>query len=294
MKKIKRIVTLFLAAIMVLSFAGCGKDNLPSNTEPGSDIYPSSDTEPISETENISDNSETVVYELPAGAESEYALYTTVMDYLNNGFHRNDLNDVYDPVLTAVAIYTRPSDFALELRYDELCALLVKLRGTWSKIQTMLGTYEDIDAFCDAFRNEFPGYMPEGKIESDAELEPVIYKLFQDECPESMQAEIDKNHTSFEKWIDAGVFHQPSNIRDAQNPYSTDQTVWEKMSEDELVISEFEYDEEYAALADSFPPMYFMGIGEYRDEYIHEMKLLYTKIGGRYYLINFTGSVLNA
>lgn len=282
MKKKKRIVTLFLAAVMVLSFAGCGNSDLPK------------DIASDSETENVSDNGETVAYELPAGAESEYALYTTVVDYLNNGFHIDDLNDIYDPVLTAVAIYTRPSDFALEMRYDELCALLVKLRGTWSKIQTMLDTYEDIDAFCDAFRNEFPGYMPEGKIESDAELEPIIYSLLQSQCPESMQAEINEDRTKFEEFIDAGVLHQPGHIRDAQNPYSTDQTVWEKMSEDELVISEFEYDEEYVALADSFPPMYFMGIGEYRDEYIHEMEILYTVIDGRYYLINFTGSVLNA
>ena len=68
------------------------------------------------------------------------------------------------------------------------------------------------------------------------------------------------------------------------------------MSEDELVISEFEYDEEYENLSDNFPQMYFMEIGEYRDEegfnYLYEMEIIYTKIEGKFYLINFTGAVI--
>lgn len=286
MKGIK-IIGGILAAVMLLSLVACGNSDLPGDTSGGSD------------TDDTPDSGKTVVYELPAGAESEYALYTTVVDYLNNGFHYDDLNDVYDPVLTAVAIFTRPEGFLLDVKYDELCALLVKLRGTWSKIQTMLDTYEDIDAFCDAFRSEFPGYLPDGVIESDAVLDDdLIYKLFQDQCPESLQAEINANRDKFEDWVDAGVLHNAGAgyIRDGENPYRSDQTVWEKMSEDELGISEFKYDEEYENLADTFPQMYFMEIGEYREEegfkYLYEMEIIYTKIEGRYYLINFTGAVI--
>ena len=293
MMRKKIAILLILTTVFCSALAGCGNSDSPKGAE--STKKPSA-TAGSAEADGTPERGEADTYELPAGAESEYALYTTVVNYLNNGFHSDDLNGVYDPILTAVAIYTRPSGLMLDMNYDEICSLIVKLRITWSKIETMLDASENIDAFCDAFRSEFPGYLPEENVASDAELEPVLYKLFQSECPENMQAQINEDPDRFEKFINAGVFHHPGNIRDGENPYNSSQTEWEKMSEDALVISEFHYDDGNEDLYNSFPPMYFMGIGEYRDEegfnYLYEMEILYTKIDGRYYLISFTGTVI--
>ena len=78
-----------LAAVMLLSFAGCGNSNLPVDSTDDISISTNS-----SEAESSSENVENVGYEFPAGAESEYALYTAVVDYLNNGFHADELKDI--------------------------------------------------------------------------------------------------------------------------------------------------------------------------------------------------------
>lgn len=134
MKKIKRIAALFLVSLLVLSFAGCGEATPTPSAENTESPSTSASNTPENTPDNTPDSGEDVIYELPVGAESEYALYTVIIDYLNNGFHYDDLNDVYDPILAAIAIYTRPSDFFTDVTYDELCALLVKLRQTWSTI----------------------------------------------------------------------------------------------------------------------------------------------------------------
>ena len=41
-------------------------------------------------------------FSLPKGADSEYELYQTVINYLNNGFHLDDLNSVRSVELTTV------------------------------------------------------------------------------------------------------------------------------------------------------------------------------------------------
>lgn len=75
-----------LAAVMLLSFAGCGNSNLPVDSTDDISISTNS-----SEAESSSENVENVGYEFPAGAESEYALYTAVVDYLNNGLPKRYL-----------------------------------------------------------------------------------------------------------------------------------------------------------------------------------------------------------
>jgi len=250
-----------LAAVMLLSFAGCGNSNLPVDSTDDISISTNS-----SEAESSSENVENVGYEFPAGAESEYALYTAVVDYLNNGFHADELKDVFDLNLT-LTFYSKlrndPKDIiTLGMKYDEACTFIARLRKV---AENMDYPEDDDDLDYDAFFSEFP--------------EDVLSRI----DPEDLKGSAMQNFLYM-------ILDQDELRAEGENPYGTDQTVWVKVSEDEFENYEYDdykdFDED---LLLNFPHMYGIDLGTYvyEDETFY-MSILYTEIDGRYYCIGFS------
>lgn len=257
-----RILIFMLIASMLLSFAACGENSLPQGE--GSD-KDATTTAGGTGTENTPDGG--VVYKLPAGADSPYALYTTVIDCLNNGFHYDDLNDVFDMNLYIV-FYTKAtsadSNFTLGMKYDESCALIAKLTNI--------------------ARSDMP-LDANGEFEDDL----IDYYQFKTAFPEDMQSRINENHDDFEGFIeDLYVLIYVHDRDDGKNPFGAEQTTWEKKSESELEIEKYDTDR-YEDLYANFPQVYEMEIGSYREGMdIHTIGIIYAKIGSSYYFLGFS------
>lgn len=255
----KRILGILLTVIMLLGFAACSEPDSPERTE---------NTKSPAASE-IGD-----VYKLPAGARSEYELYKTVVNYLNNGFHLGDLKDVYDQNLSytyASKLVRNPAEnFTLGMQYEDACALIARLRDIVSELRSL--TPEEYEELYGDLDDEFP------------------LDEFQKEFPESMQSQINENRDDFGEFIGEIIF---SDIyREGESPFRSDQTKWEEKSEDELEIINVQYGDSYEDMNSNFPNTYHMDFGEYRSgNDIIDMKLCYTKIEGRYYMIYFVTSV---
>ena len=257
---LKRIFACALAAAMMMCFAGC------SIGLPDEKIDPPATTSG-NETENADD---AVPYKLPAGAASPYELYTTVIDYLNNGFHNSDLNNIYDMNLYFV-FYAKQKraerNFTSGMKYDEACALVSRLM--------------------DIAKSDMP-------LDADGEFEDdlIDYYQFKVEFPEEIQSQINGNPDDFEDFIEnICVLVYLHDRDDGKNPFRTGQTVWEKCSEGEIDIERYRTDD-YEDLYANFPQVYEMEIGEYREgNEVHGMGIIYAKIGSRYYFLGFSESI---
>ena len=261
------IWVLILAVVMMLSFAGCDNSDLPEDTTSNNE------TEDITEsgTENNTENGETVLYELPTGAESEYALYSAVVDYLNNGFHSDDLQDVFDRNLT-IAFYSkcaREPEYILTLgmKYDEASELVARLRAK----------AENMDFLVD-----------DGVIDMDY----IDHDAFISEFPEAIQSQLrseDLEDTAYPSFI-RFILYYDDLLADGENPFGTDQTVWEKISEAEFEAYEYDdYKDWDKDMFLNFPRLYRIDLGTHIfGSSAYSMSMLYAEIDGRYYFIDFS------
>lgn len=256
--KAKRIFISILAAITLFSLAGCGNSDSPKGAE---------NTKKPSAAEDGSED----VYKLPAGTASEYELYETVVDFLNNGFHYDDLKDVYDANLTTV-FYSKWEEksediFTLGMKYDEACALIARLKEKASQM--------------DMPRDEY------GEIDEDL----IDYDVFQSEFPESLQPQIEDNHSGFENFLEMILYADDVTGFDGENPFHSDQTEWEKKGRDEVVIEKYHSNDWDDDLYKNFPQVYEMDLGVYISNEGYSMSLYFTKIDGRCYLLSFAYTV---
>lgn len=258
MMRKKIAILLILTTVFCSVFAGCGQSDSPKGAE---------NTKKPSAAAGGSED----IYKLPAGAASEYELYETVVDFLNNGFHYSDLKDVYDPNLTTV-FYSKweeePEDiFTLGMKYDEACALISRLKEKASQM--------------DMPRDEY------GEIEEDL----IDYDAFQSEFPESLQPQIEGNHGGFENFIEMIIYADDVTGYDGENPFNSDQTEWEKKGKDELTIEKYHSNDWDDDLYKNFPQVYEMDLGVYISYEAYSMSLYFTKIDGRCYLISFAYAI---
>lgn len=281
----KRILCGILAAAMMLIIAGCGESD--STTTTGSTKKPSVTTsgsvtedtnEPTVTTGDSEangstpDSGEDAGYKLPAGAASEYELYKTVVDFLNNGFHYDDLKDVYDRNLMIV-FYSKWEEtpekiFTLGMKYEEACDLIVRL----------INKTKEMD----------PPYDETGHIEEDL----IDYDAFRSEFPESLQSQIDENHYDYEHFIE-DIYYYAEGLDgiDGENPFRSDQTEWELKGEGELDIEVYHSNDWDDDLYTNFPRVYEVSLGKYITYEGYSMWFYYTKIEGRYYFLGLSYSI---
>lgn len=264
--KAKKILIGILAVVMMLSFAGCSEGDPTATAENTNTPTSAASSEP----ENTPDSGNTVVYELPAGAASEYELYETVVDFLNNGFHYDDLKDVFDLNLT-IAFYSKcerkPEEiFTLGLKYDEASDLIARLRKKAANMDFLIDDYGEID------------------------MDYIDYDAFISEFTESIRSQIDLEDSDFENFIE-NILYCDELFPDGENPFDTDQTEWEKKSEAELETYEYDdYENWDKDLFLNFPRIYGIELGTYISGDATSMYIRYTEIDGRYYLVNFSYS----
>lgn len=285
----KRAASFILAVLMFLTLAACvvvidrteQESSVPSPTGK-SDKTPESTpgetgTEPVSTPDESNEGPEITPggdkadgYRLPVGAASVYELYGTVVDFLNHGFHYDDLRNVYAPILT-LAFFSKwtekPEDnFTLGMNYDEACALIASLVDKASTIEPPVRG----------------GILDRYLIDYDA---------FQSLFPESMQAQINENYEGFKNFIKDFAYYSyvpGSGDRDGENPFHTSQTVWEKLNQGELEIEAFHSNDLDEDLYLNFPQAYEIDLGRYADGYdVYRMGMYYVQIGVRYYFVGF-------
>ena len=292
----KQILIGLLIAVMLLVLTGCGEKDthgIPENGETnptaasgkedtdkdetgkedtGKDDAGEADNSDANDSDaddvednNVEDND--VAYKFPAGASSEYELYKTVLAYLNNGFHSDDLKTVCDPVLTMVFFskWEEKEDkiFTLGMQYDEACDLIARLSA---KAAQMNAPYDEY-----------------GELEEDL----IDFDAFEGEFPEGMRGQIEQNRRDFENFI-VDIFYMESDFfHDGENPFYTDPTEWEVKQEGEYEVKEYHSNDWCDDLYDTFPKVYEVSLGTYIDYEATEMWFYYTQIDGRYYMLSF-------
>ena len=218
-------------------------------------------------------------FSLPEGADSEYELYQTVINYLNNGFHIDDLSSVRSVELTTVFWQKNQEkekrNFTLGLKYDEACQLIAKLRKVAKEI-------------------DWPR-RPDGS--PDDELKD--YSPFEKEFPESLQQQIKDNHEEFERFISELAFSALFKIDDdGESPFrGLEKTKWDTVSQSEFKSQEndLKENEKYKDMTDNFPMCYMVDLGEYKQgRDVYYTGYYYTKIDGKYYFVAFDTAVGSA
>ena len=218
-------------------------------------------------------------FSLPKGADSEYELYQTVINYLNNGFHLDDLNSVRSVELTTVFWQKNQEqekrNFTLGLKYDEACQLIAKL----------IKVAKEID------------WPRRADGSPDDELKD--YSPFEKEFPESLQQHIKDNREEFESFIvDLGFSALFTNYDDGVSPFENlEKTQWDAVSQSEFKSQEndLKENEKYKDMTDNFPMCYMVDLGEYKQgRDVYYTGYYYTKIDGKYYFVAFDTAVGSA
>ena len=285
----RKVISSVLCLSMLLTAVSCGKaeqedvrrqeteystlqgenDREPRDPDlPIDDGYWHDETEVTETTEEQPQIEGAVAFVFPEGAGSIYELYTVVLNFLNNGFNYNDLNSVYDPVLSytfyAKFVDEDEEDFANGLSLQESCDLMARLVTIAEEQGLPLdedGEFEDDLIDAEAFRSEFPDF---GDYEDFAER---LYEMLY-------------------------YSSDPNGI----NPFGTDQTSWDAVSEDELETWAFDdYNDFCSGFETCFPNIIEIDLGTYRGDGsdILGMGFYSIEYNGRYYFLGFS-SVLGS
>jgi len=277
----KKAISILLAASMMTILAACGttvsqQDAIQTTTE-YSTVDGEGDRDPQEPDQTIDDgywhdeteSSETsaaqpqiegaVEFIFPEGAGSIYELYTIVLNYLNNGFNYNDLSSVYDPILTYTFDFKAEMDFASGLSLEESCNLMARLVNIAEEQGIPLdedGEFEDDYIDAEAFRSEIPDME-----DADEFVEDLYAMLY---------------------------YHSMS---DGVNPFHTQQTSWEVVSEENLETERFDFYEDFVdGFEEAFPNIYEVSLGTYRGEGtdLWHMGFYCFEYNGRYYFLEFS------
>lgn len=284
-KLLASVLSLMLAAAC---FTACGdgeSSDKKSSSKDSSQTETSSAGEESSQAADESKSAEdpssveeqSSAFDFPKGADSEYELYQTIINYLNNGFHMEELKEVWPHELTVVfamkAYEPQKSNFTHGMKYDEACQFIAKL--------------QKIAAEMDWPKKE--NGAPADKLDD--------YSSFEKEFPESLQQQIKDNHRKFEKFIYNYIYLDFQGIyKDGENPFVSDleKTRWELLPESEFKATTVEEKnrDDNKDFAENFPQMYNADLGEYRQgNDVIMMDYNYTKINGKYYLVSFNTTV---
>ena len=276
----RRVISSILCLSLALAVVSCGKveqedsrrqENEHSTEAGEGDRDPQEPNQPIDDGywHDETESSETsaaqpqiegaVEFIFPEGAGSIYELYTIVLNFLNNGFNYNDLSNVYDPILTYTFYSKAETDFASGLSLEESCNLMARLVNIAENMPLPLDEYGELeDDYIDAeaFRSEIPD------MEDYEDFIEDLYVMIYDQS-----------------------------MSDGVNPFPTQQTSWEVVSEDNLDTEHFDFYEDFVdGFEEAFPNIYEVSLGTYRGEGtdLWEMGFYCFEYNGRYYFLGFS------
>lgn len=276
----KKAISILLAASMMTILAACGttvsqQDARQTTTEYSTEAEIGNGQDEPDQTiddgywHDETESSETsaaqpqiegaVEFIFPEGAGSIYELYTTVLNFLNNGFNYNDLSSVYDPILTYTFYSKAETDFASGLSLEESCNLMARLVN----IAEEQGIPLDED----------------GELEDDY----IDAEAFRSEIPDMEDAE------DFVENLYAMLYAQ--SMSDGVNPFHTQQTSWEVVSEENLETERYDFYEDFVdGFEEAFPNIYEVSLGTYRGEGtdLWHMGFYCFEYNGRYYFLGFS------
>lgn len=280
--RLLRIMSIVIVACMLVTLAACGttvsqqdarQTTTEYSTEAGEGYEPDNPEQNIDDGYWHDDPTEEpgsteapegtitgeVAFVFPEGAESVYELYQIITNFLNNGFNYDDLNNVYDPILTYTFYSKAESDFASGLSLEESCNSMARLVSIAEEMPLPLdeyGEFEDDFIDAEAFRSEL-----QDMEDYDDFVEELYYMIYD---------------------------HSRS---DGVNPFHTQQTSWEVVPEDALETVRCDFYEDFAdGFEEAFPNIYEVDLGTYRGEGtdLWEMGFYCFEYNGRYYFLGFS------
>ena len=147
-----------MGSIMAGAFCACTPESPP--LDPPTITPSAEDNKGASITPTDKDDDTRDTYVAAKGAASEYELYTTMVAFLNNGFHYADLNDVYDLTMSSV-FYTKWQsqygyNFTQGMSCEEAYKLFAELKKIASQMEAPTNDAEAAQLDFDAFKAAFP------------------------------------------------------------------------------------------------------------------------------------------
>ncbi len=291
---IKKITIAALVTCMMIGFVSCGNETSKSDSQQntiqeaendkkvsdkaeGSADAPNENEETPAPTDAESSDDKTlpsVEVNLPKGADSVYSLYTTVTDFLNGGFHYDDLKDVYDPALV-MAFYSK-----MEKYEEDILTYGLDLKDSYALIKRLA---DNADV------NELP-LDEEGEFDDDdIDLEALKKGLSDD-----MLKQLDKYPDAYEDYAE-NIYEYLFGFSkaDGKNPFHTSQTSWEKIPESDLSVEEYDdYDDWNEDLEKAFPDIKEINLGRYEEgNEVYYMYVYCIEVDGRYYSLGFSTAV---
>lgn len=266
---LQRLTIAFLIAVMLMSLAACGNN---TNQEKPSLTTPM-ETEPAESGEELTPDPVPASDEaaLPEGAASPYELYCKIVDFLNGGFHYDDLREVFDPALSLAFYSKREEDeediltYGLDLK--ESYALVKGLADRADVLQLPLDEYGEFD-------------------DDDIDLERLREGL-----PAEIQAQLDRYPDAYEDFAE-NIYEYLFSLStdDGRNPFGTGQTSWEKCAEGDLNTWKYDkYDDFHKDFQRNFPGVLQAELGRYEEgSEVYGMGFNYIEIDGRFYFLGFS------
>lgn len=204
-------------------------------------------------------------------AGSEYELYKTVVKFLNNGFHYNDLSKVYDRMLV----------FALDMKIS-----LARDEGRYFEGLTFSETYELFTKLKQiAVGMKAPA--------DDKEATDMDYTAFYKALPSTVSDKVKEDLDSYEftHFIYQYFFRADKEYFDAmegKNPFGSSQSEWTVLPKDEYSAELVKIPEKMDPNGE-LPPIYTYTFEDYVEDNVrHRCGYHYTVIDGKYYFLEFT------
>lgn len=209
-------------------------------------------------------------YESLKGASSPYELYCIVIDYLNKGFHYDDLKDVFDPALF-FAVYSK----------DRADKKDIFTYGLDSK-----KTYELVKALVDNSDVMRLSRDEEGEVRVElSDIEELRKGL-----PDDMQKQIDSHYNAYKSYAKDmyGYLYDLATV-DGKSPFPTNQTVWKKAAEGHIKVEDYDgyhvYDQDFQR---TFPNIIRISLVNFEEGYaIDNMGFYCIKMGEKYFFLDF-------
>lgn len=204
------------------------------------------------------------------GAKSEYELYKTVVNFLNDGFHYNDLSKVYDSTLTLTLVVklgraNYEGKYFEGLTFTETYELFTKLKKTAAGMKAPADDKEATDMDYTAF-----------------------YKLLPSSVSDKVKEDLDSY--KFKKFIVEYFFKADVDFdgMEETNPFGTSQSKWSLLPRDEY-RAELEKVSEKWNPDGTLPPLYTYTFEDYaEDNVLYSCSYLYTEFDGKYYFLEFS------
>lgn len=268
LEQVKAIILILILVTAILT-VGCTPESPP--------LDPPTNTPTVDEgkesgaTPTDKADAETETFVAVKGAATEYELYTTVVGFLNNGFHYADLGDVFDTTLASVFYTKWQTQYGNNFTSGMSCKDAYKLFTELKKIASQM---------------EAPT--------NDAEAAQLDFDAFKAAFPADKQQQINENQNSFKTMIVGYFFRLEAEFpeQDGINPFHSAQTTWTVVPAEEYSAKQVDPETLSEDVINSFSAICVYTFDEYVDGNVHyKGGYYYTEIDGRYYMLGFNVTV---